>query len=73
MTTARRTTDSRERSVSLPKVNTLAIVSISLVAAVAFSTGLGWWRSGGIIFAGITWLAIPAVGAGHVALQQIKV
>jgi len=55
-------------------VNTLAIVSISLVAAVAFSTGLGWWwRSWGIIFAGITWLAIPAVGAGHVALQQIKV
>ena len=74
MTTAGRTTDSREPSVSLPKVNTLAIVSISLVAAVAFSTGLGWWwRSWGIIFAGITWLAIPAVGAGHVALQQIKV
>ena len=52
----------RAPSVSRPKVNTLSIVSIVLVVvAVA-----------GSVFGGTFVLAVFAVGAGHVALQQIK-
>jgi len=50
-------------SVSQPGVNTLSIVSIVLVA-VALA---------GSVFGGTFVLAVFAVGAGHVALQQIKV
>jgi len=72
MTTVGRTTDSIEPSVSQPKVNTLAIVSIVLVAAATMGIAMRTW-SWGPIFWGFTVLVIPAVGAGHVALQQIKV
>lgn len=74
MTTAGGTSDSSEPSVSLPKLNTLAIVSIVLVAVAAMGIAVGsrsW--SWGIFFGGPIVLAIPAVGAGHAALQQIKV
>lgn len=55
--------DSSAPTVSQPKVNTLSIVSIVLVAvAVA-----------GSVFGGGAVLFVFAVGAGHVALQQIKV
>jgi hypothetical protein len=50
-------------SVSQPRVNTLSILSIVL-AAVAVA---------GSVFGGTFVLAVFAVGAGHVALQQIKV
>ena len=50
-------------SVPQPRVNTLSIVSIVL-AAVAVA---------GSVFGGTFVLAVFAVGAGHVALQQIKV
>ena len=74
MTTAGGTSDSSEPSVSLPKLNTLAIVSIGLVAVAAMGIAVGsrsW--SWGIFFGGPLVLAIPAVGAGHAALQQINV
>ena len=74
MTTAGGTSDSGEPSVSLPKLNTLAIVSIGLVAVAAMGIAVGsrsW--SWGIFFGGPIVLAMPAVGAGHAALQQIKV
>ena len=74
MTTAGGTSDSSEPSVSLPKLNTLAIVSIVLVAVAAMGIAVGsrsW--SWGIFLGGPIVLAIPAVGAGHAALQQIKV
>jgi hypothetical protein len=64
--------DSSEPSVARAKVNTLSIVSIVLVAASAMGIAVRPW-SWGPIFAGFTVLVIPAVGAGHVALQQIKV
>ena len=74
MTTAGGTSDSSEPSVSLPKLNTQAIVSIVLVvvAAMGIVVGSRSW-SWGIFFGGPIVLAIPAVGAGHAALQQIKV
>jgi hypothetical protein len=50
-------------SVSRPRVNTLSIVSIVLVALAL----------AGSFFIGAFVLAVFAVGAGHVALQQIKV
>ena len=50
-------------SISQPRVNTLSVVSIVL-AAVAVA---------GSVFGGTFVLAVFAVGAGHVALQQIKV
>lgn len=54
--------DTSAPSVSQPRVNTLSIVSIVLVVvAVA-----------GSVFGAFV-LAVFAVGAGHVALQQIKV
>jgi hypothetical protein len=74
MTTAGGTSDSSEPSVSLPKLNTLAIVAIVLVAVAAMGIAVGsrsW--SWGIFFGGPLVLAIPAVGAGHAALQQINV
>ena len=74
MTTAGGTSDSSEPSVSLPKLNTLAIVAIVLVAVAAMGIAVGsrsW--SWGIFFGGPIVLAIPAVGASHAALQQIKV
>ncbi len=55
--------DTSAPSVSQPRVNTLSIVSIVLVAvAVA-----------GSVFGGTFVLAVFAVGAGHVALQQIRI
>lgn len=55
--------DTSAPSVSQPRVNTLSVVSIVFVAvAVA-----------GSLFGGAAVLAVFAVGAGHVALQQIKV
>jgi len=54
--------DTSAPSVSQPRVNTLSIVSVVTVAvAVA-----------GFLFGGAAVLAVFAVGAGHVALQQIK-
>jgi len=76
MTTAGGTSDSSEPSVSLPKLNTQAIVSIVLVVVAAMGIVVGsrsWSWSWGIFFGGPIVLAIPAVGAGHAALQQIKV
>jgi hypothetical protein len=64
--------DSSEPRVSQAEVNTLSIVSIVLVAAATMGIAMRTW-SWGPIFAGFTVLVIPAVGAGHVALQQIKV
>jgi hypothetical protein len=64
--------DSSEPSVAQAKVNTLSIVSIILVGAAVMGIAVRTW-SWGPIFAGFTVLAIPAVGAGHVALLQIKV
>ena len=54
--------DTSAPSVSQPRVNTLSIVSVVTVAvAVA-----------GFLFGGAAVLAVFAVGAGNVALQQIK-
>jgi hypothetical protein len=64
--------DTSEPSVSQAKLNTLSIVSIVLVAAAVMGISVRPW-SWGPIFAGFTVLTIPAVGAGHVALQQIRV
>ena len=63
--------DTSEPSVSQAKLNTLSIVSIVLVGAAFMGIAVRAW-SWGPIFAGFTVLAIPAVGAGHVALLQIK-
>jgi len=54
--------DSSAPSAPQPKVNALSIVSIVLVAVTV----------AGSVFGGVTVLAIVEVGAGHVALQQIK-
>jgi hypothetical protein len=56
---------------SCRQVNTLSIVSIVLVAAATMGIAMRT-SSWGPIFWGFTVLVIPAVGAGHVALQQIK-
>ncbi len=61
--------DADAPGVSKPGVNKLSIVAIALVGAAVTSIAL---RSGVSIFAGFFWLAVPAVGAGHVALHQIK-
>jgi len=60
--------------VSQPKVNTLSIVSIVLVVVAVTSLAVTdtVLRSWAPMFSGITVLAVPAVGAGHVALLQIK-
>lgn len=50
-------------SVSQPRVNTLSIASIVFAAVVV----VGFFSVGAAV------LAVFAVGAGHVALQQIKV
>jgi hypothetical protein len=63
--------ESRAPIVAPAKVNTLSIASIVLVGAAFMGIAVRAW-SWGPIFAGFTVLAIPAVGAGHVALLQIK-
>ena len=63
--------DSSEPRVSKAKVNTLSVVSVVLVVASMIGIAVRAW-SWGPIFAGFTVLVIPAVGAGHVALQQIR-
>jgi hypothetical protein len=63
--------DSSQPIVAQAKVNTLSIVSIVLVGAAFMGIVVRAW-SWGPIFAGFTVLTIPAVGAGQVALLQIK-
>ena len=63
--------DSSQPIVAPARVNKLSIVSIVLVGAAFMGIAVRSW-SWGPIFAGFTVLAIPAVGAGHVALLQIK-
>ena len=64
--------DSSQPIVAPARVNKLSIVSIVLVGAAFMGIAVRAW-SWGPIFAGFTVLAIPAVGAGHVALQQVRV
>ena len=61
--------DADAPGVSRPRVNRLSIVAIALVGVAVTGIAL---RSGVSIFAGFFWLAVPAVGGGHVALHQIK-
>ena len=63
-------TDVNAPSVVKPKVNTLSIVAISLVALAVTGTAVRSWAP---VFAGLSGLAVFAIGLGHVALQQIRV